>query len=135
MHATCIPLEDNGTGIAPKLLLPAGVSHEALKYADQSIIIPQSSGFVDSFNVSVAAALILYEAFTWRVRTLGKHGDLSEEQQRVLMAAMLLRHKVSFTWSNCGHFSSIHDMSLLCGLLVKTILSIVLTHCFICLFA
>ena len=75
-------------------LLSTGVSHEALKYADQPVIIPQAPGFVDSFNVSVAAAMILYEAFTWRTRHLGSHGDLDEMQQRVLTAAMLLRHKV-----------------------------------------
>lgn len=49
---------------------------------------------MDSLNVSVAASLILYEAYTWRVRHLGRHGDLDETQQSILMAAMLLRHKV-----------------------------------------
>jgi tRNA C32,U32 (ribose-2'-O)-methylase TrmJ len=47
----------------------AGVSHEALEYADQAVIIPQAPGFVDSFNVSVAAALALYEARTSRMRS------------------------------------------------------------------
>lgn len=46
----------------------AGVSHEALEYADQAVIIPQAPGFVDSFNVSVATALALYEARTSRIR-------------------------------------------------------------------
>ena len=44
------------------------MSHEALKYADQNVIIPQAPGFVDSFNVSVATALALYEARTSRIR-------------------------------------------------------------------
>lgn len=71
----------------------AGVSREALSLADQAVIIPQAPGFVDSFNVSVAAALTLYEARSSRLKALGRHGNLSEEQQRVLTAAMLLRHK------------------------------------------
>lgn len=72
-----------------------GVSHEALEYADQAVIIPQAPGFVDSFNVSVATALALYEARTSRIRAMGSHGDLTDKQQRILTAAMLLRHKGS----------------------------------------
>lgn len=74
-------------------ILSAGVSHEALSFADQPVIIPQAPGFVDSFNVSVAAALTLYEARSSRIRAVGRNGDLTEEQQRILTAAMLLRHK------------------------------------------
>ncbi len=42
-----------------------GVSEEALSLSDQNIVIPMV-GFVQSFNVSVATALILYEAFRQR---------------------------------------------------------------------
>jgi len=42
-----------------------GVSDEALKFSDENIVIP-IVGFVQSFNVSVATALILYEAFRQR---------------------------------------------------------------------
>ena len=38
-----------------------GISPQALEYADQNIIIPMQ-GMVQSLNVSVAAALILFEA-------------------------------------------------------------------------
>jgi len=38
-----------------------GISEQALKHADQNIIIPMQ-GMVQSLNVSVAAALILFEA-------------------------------------------------------------------------
>lgn len=72
----------------------SGVSNEALKFADKTVIIPQAPGFVDSFNVSVAAAITLYEARTSRARVLGQHADLKEGQHNVLLAAMLLRHKV-----------------------------------------
>lgn len=67
-----------------------------MKYADQSVIIPQAPGFVDSFNVSVACAITLYEARRSRERALGKHADLDPLQQDILTAAMLLRHKVRF---------------------------------------
>lgn len=44
-----------------------GVSPELTKKADLNLIIPMV-GFVQSFNVSVAAALLLYEAFRQRSR-------------------------------------------------------------------
>ena len=42
-----------------------GVSEEALSIADERIYIPQT-GFIQSLNVSVAGAIILYEAFRQR---------------------------------------------------------------------
>ena len=65
-----------------------------MKYADKSVIIPQAPCFVDSFNVSVACAITLYEARMSRERALGKHADLDDRQRSILTAAMLLRHKV-----------------------------------------
>lgn len=53
------------------------------------------SGFVESFNISVAAALIMYEAQQQRVRKLGRSGDLTPTQQEQLLAAFLLRGVVS----------------------------------------
>ena len=50
--------------------------------------------FVDSYNVSVAAALIMYEARAQRLARLGSHCDLSPDQQDVLLASMLLRSRV-----------------------------------------
>lgn len=71
-----------------------GVSEEALALADHCAIIPMA-GFVESFNISVAAALIMYEAHQQRVKKLGRNGDLSEEQQKILQAALMLRSVVS----------------------------------------
>lgn len=42
-----------------------GVSKELLKIADANVLLPMV-GFVQSFNVSVAAALLLYEAYHQR---------------------------------------------------------------------
>ena len=42
-----------------------GVSGEMIARADELIVIPMA-GFVQSFNVSVAAAIVLYEAFKQR---------------------------------------------------------------------
>ncbi|KAK9805056.1 hypothetical protein WJX73_008599 [Symbiochloris irregularis] len=69
-----------------------GVSDEALSQADALAIIPMADSMVDSFNVSVAAALILWEAR--RLRQLsGCHADLTPEQQQTLLALMLLRSR------------------------------------------
>jgi hypothetical protein len=37
---------------------------------------------VESFNISVAAALVMYEARSQRQRTLGHHGDLTPAEVR-----------------------------------------------------
>ncbi|MEK7473451.1 MAG: RNA methyltransferase [Patescibacteria group bacterium] len=42
-----------------------GVSKEMLKAADANVLLPMV-GFVQSFNISVAAALLLYEAYRQR---------------------------------------------------------------------
>jgi tRNA (guanosine-2'-O-)-methyltransferase len=51
---------------------------------------------VESFNISVAAALIMYEAQQQRVRKLQHAGDLTAQQQEQLLAAFLLRGVVSY---------------------------------------
>lgn len=76
------------------VVVPAGVSAQALQLADSAAYIPMS-GFVSSFNVSVAAALVLYEARRGRLEKLGRHGDLSDAEKQVLMAVLLLRQQVS----------------------------------------
>ena len=40
----------------------AGLSDRALSLADRTVLIPQDTGIVDSLNVSVAAAVLLFEA-------------------------------------------------------------------------
>lgn len=71
-----------------------GVSQEVLSQADYCTMIPMC-GFVESFNISVAAALILYEARRSRLSQLGFHGDLTPVQKRILQAAFYIRHRVS----------------------------------------
>ena len=82
-----------------------------MKFADKTVIIPQAPGFVDSFNVSVACAITLYEARTHRERARASHADLDQQQQDILTAAMLLRHRVSqhpfcLSSSSSAHFES-----------------------------
>lgn len=59
-----------------------GVSEEALDLADVRCHIPMR-GFTQSFNVSVAAAIALYEIARMRDER-GRHGDLSSEEQNLL---------------------------------------------------
>jgi len=54
-----------------------GVSDEAVRLADATYAIPMR-GFVQSFNVSVAAAISLAKAVERREAERGRHGDLSE---------------------------------------------------------
>lgn len=72
-----------------------GVSPDALAAADATAVIPMA-GFVESFNISVAAALVMYEAAQQRARKLGGcGGDLSAAQQQQLLASFLMRGVVS----------------------------------------
>ncbi|MDT3253952.1 tRNA (guanosine(18)-2'-O)-methyltransferase TrmH [Serratia sp. root2] len=64
-----------------------GITEEALALADQDIIIPMI-GMVQSLNVSVASALILYEAQRQRHNAgmyLRTHSALDEEEQQRLL--------------------------------------------------
>jgi tRNA (guanosine-2'-O-)-methyltransferase len=67
-----------------------GVSKEMIEAADHTVIIPMQ-GFVQSFNISVAAAIGLYHIYSERVRKLGRHGDLNETEQAILRAEFSLR--------------------------------------------
>ncbi|HVI75699.1 MAG TPA: RNA methyltransferase [Anaeromyxobacteraceae bacterium] len=69
---------------APKVALvfgneSRGVSEEALARADARYVIPMR-GFVQSLNVSVAAAVSLAHAVERRVTERGRHGDLDEAE-------------------------------------------------------
>jgi len=66
-----------------------GVSKAMRREADGTVIIP-ISGFTESFNVSVAAALGLYHAQQDRLRRQGHHADLSEKAQERLVARFCL---------------------------------------------
>lgn len=67
-----------------------GVSEEVIKNADGTVIIPMQ-GFAQSFNISVAASLVFQFAYLDRVQRIGKNGDLSEEEQKGLIAEYLKR--------------------------------------------
>lgn len=60
-----------------------GVSDEAAALADVNFTIPMF-GFVQSFNVSVAAAITIARAVDRRVAERGRHGDLPEAEAQAL---------------------------------------------------
>jgi tRNA (guanosine-2'-O-)-methyltransferase len=68
----------------------AGPSPEMLAAADLRVIVPMS-GFTQSFNISVAAAICLYGLREQRIAQLGQQGDLSAAEQLELTAAFYLR--------------------------------------------
>lgn len=68
----------------------SGVTAEMLAAADERVIIPMS-GFVQSFNISVAGALGLYHMHLARTAALGKSGDLTEQEKTHLRALYYLR--------------------------------------------
>ncbi len=67
-----------------------GISPELLARADLNCVLP-IDGFIQSYNISVAAALGLYHARQDRLARLGHHGDLSAEEQETLAARYYLR--------------------------------------------
>ena len=67
-----------------------GVSERLLARADANVHVPLD-GFVQSYNVSVAAALALYHARQDRIARQGRHGDLTEAERDVLTAHYYLR--------------------------------------------
>lgn len=67
-----------------------GVSQEILEAADERVIIPMP-GFVQSFNISVAGALCLYQIYQNRLKNLGKNADVSPEQVELIKAHYALR--------------------------------------------
>ncbi|XVF60624.1 hypothetical protein PTKIN_Ptkin08bG0063100 [Pterospermum kingtungense] len=71
-----------------------GISDEALGLSDLHCRIPMK-GMVDSFNVSVAAGIVMHHAVCDRTTRLGSHGDLNEEESQILLAEFLLRHNNS----------------------------------------
>jgi tRNA (guanosine-2'-O-)-methyltransferase len=60
-----------------------GVSDEAVRLADATFAIPMR-GFVQSFNVSVAAAITIAKAVERREAERGRHGDLADEDAAAL---------------------------------------------------
>lgn len=67
-----------------------GVSQQMLEAADERVIIPMP-GFVQSFNISVAGALSLYQIYQDRLRRLGRVADVTPEQIEILKANYAMR--------------------------------------------
>ena len=67
-----------------------GVSRALLDRADANVVLP-IDGFVQSYNVSVAAALALYHARQDRIARQGHHGDLSDAERAALTAHFYVR--------------------------------------------
>jgi tRNA (guanosine-2'-O-)-methyltransferase len=67
-----------------------GVSEEALALADERYAIPML-GFVQSLNVSVAAAVSLFRAVERREAERGRHGDLAPEDAQALRERFYVR--------------------------------------------
>jgi tRNA (guanosine-2'-O-)-methyltransferase len=68
----------------------SGASQEIMEAADERVVIPMP-GFVQSFNISVAGALSLYQIYQNRLQKLGKNEDVTPEQIRILKAQYALR--------------------------------------------
>lgn len=68
-HALCCIHPPHEPTLFSLTALP-GVSPAALELADACAVVPMA-GFVESFNISVAAALIMYEARRSREQALG----------------------------------------------------------------
>lgn len=71
-----------------------GISDEALAMSDLHCSIPMK-GMVDSFNVSVAAGILMHHAVCDRISRTGRHGDLTVEERQILLAEFSLRHSNS----------------------------------------
>ncbi|GAB4827332.1 hypothetical protein Ancab_034219 [Ancistrocladus abbreviatus] len=71
-----------------------GISKEALELSDLHCSIPMR-GMVDSFNVSVAAGILMHHAVCDRALRLGSHCDLTSEESQILLAEFSLRHSKS----------------------------------------
>ncbi|PNX84275.1 tRNA (guanosine(18)-2'-O)-methyltransferase-like protein, partial [Trifolium pratense] len=71
-----------------------GISDEALAMSDLHCSIPMK-GMVDSFNVSVAAGILMHHAVCDRISRTGCHGDLTVEERQILLAEFSLRHSNS----------------------------------------
>jgi len=67
-----------------------GVSAVARRFAERAITIPML-GFGESFNISVAASVILSEAVRQRTERFGRSGDLGEETLRRIRAVWYMK--------------------------------------------
>ena len=97
LDSTSLPIEKIDFTKSTALVLgneKDGVSREILAAATHRVILPMV-GFVQSYNISVAAALSFYQVYTDRMRRQGRHGDLSEDEKMILKAHYYLRTQPS----------------------------------------
>ncbi len=80
-----------------------GLTPEFIAMADTTATIP-ITGFVQSFNLSVAAAIALYQARADRIARLGHHGDLTDADR--------LRTKAVFVMKSVKHHRQIIERLL-----------------------
>lgn len=73
-----------------------GASREIIEAADETVIIPMT-GFVQSFNISVAGALSLYHIGQDRLKKHGTNASLTSQEQDILAAYYYLRTQDSAT--------------------------------------
>ena len=68
----------------------AGVTQRVRRMADNAVTIPMA-GFADSFNISVAAAIALYEARRQRIDRFGRSGDLDGSDMERIRAVWYMK--------------------------------------------
>ena len=88
-----LPVEDWDFTVPTALVVgneQDGVSDALLEAADAALRLPLD-GFVQSYNVSVAAALALHHARLDRLRRTGRHADLTPDQRHLLTAHYVAR--------------------------------------------
>jgi tRNA (guanosine-2'-O-)-methyltransferase len=93
LHADTVPIRQFDFTEPTALVFgneEAGVSESMMETVDAACVVPLP-GFTESFNVSVAAAVALYHAQQDRLDRQGHHADLSDEEQRRLVARFCLR--------------------------------------------
>ncbi len=93
LTAEAIPISEVDFTIPTAIVLGnelEGVSDYMLEESDINIIIP-TVGFTESFNISVAAAIICYQVYQDRMNRLGKMGNLNEAEITRLRAEFYAR--------------------------------------------
>ncbi|MEP0545710.1 MAG: RNA methyltransferase [Rhodothermales bacterium] len=93
LAADAVPIADVDFSVPTALVFGNerdGISPELLARADLNVVLP-IDGFIQSYNISVAAALGLYHARQDRLVRLGRHGDLSAGEQEALAARYYIR--------------------------------------------
>ncbi|MFW6293639.1 MAG: TrmH family RNA methyltransferase [Spirochaetota bacterium] len=90
-HTDQVALEEFDLDAGPAAIMFGteldGLSAEALEAADEHLIIPMH-GFVESFNISVSAAIVLHH-LSHRLRSSGRDYGLAEDEKSSILLAWL----------------------------------------------